>query len=179
MTHSTSYRAWWSFLIVAALALTTTGCVTTGSFPAANVTSVELSESNYEIVATDVAGEASAGYLLGISAGTGFQMSTLALARVQGEGTLYRHAIQNLWANFRMAMLKAATWRSSTYDSMEMRSTSSSTRAQPSRSALTWSSSQSSSTPTAYKQPATVDDSTVAFFVLPHTLMTDTISSRS
>jgi hypothetical protein len=101
MTHSTSYRAWWSFLIVAALALTTTGCVTTGSFPAANVTSVELSESNYEIVATDVAGEASAGYLLGISAGTGFQMSTLALARVQGEGTLYRHAIQNLWVNFR------------------------------------------------------------------------------
>ena len=101
MTHSTSYRAWWGFLIVAALALTTTGCVTTGSFPAANVTSVELSESNYEIVATDVAGEASAGYLLGISAGPGFQMSTLALARVQGEGTLYRQAIQNLWASFR------------------------------------------------------------------------------
>jgi hypothetical protein len=101
MTRSTSRRAWWSFLIVAALALTTTGCVTTGSFPAANVTNVELSESNYEIVATDVAGEASAGYLLGVSAGAGFQMGTLALARVQGEGALYRQALQNLWANFR------------------------------------------------------------------------------
>jgi hypothetical protein len=28
-------------------------------------------------------------------------MGTLALARVQGEGALYRQALQNLWANFR------------------------------------------------------------------------------
>jgi hypothetical protein len=103
MTYPTSNRAWWGLLVVAALALTTTGCVTTGSFPSANVTNVELSEGNYEIVATDVAGEASAGYILGFSAGLGVgsQMSTLALARVEGDGTLYREAIQNLWANFR------------------------------------------------------------------------------
>jgi len=101
MTYSTSYRAGWPLLLIAVLALFTTGCVSTGAFPAANVTNVELSEGNYEIVATDVAGEASAGYILGLSAGTGFQMGTLALARVQGEGALYRQAIQNLWTNFR------------------------------------------------------------------------------
>jgi hypothetical protein len=103
MTRSTVSRPWWSLLLTTVLLLTTTGCVTTGSFPSANVTNVELSEGNYEIVATDVAGEASAGYILGFSAGfgVGSQMSTLAVARVQGEGTLYREAIQNLWANFR------------------------------------------------------------------------------
>lgn len=100
MTHS-PHRAWWSLLIVAALTLTTTGCVSTGSFLSANVTSVELSESNYEIVATDVAGEATAGYILGFSAGSGPQMGTFALARVQGEGALYREALRNLWDTFR------------------------------------------------------------------------------
>lgn len=103
MTYPAFRHIRWSFLIVIAFILTTTGCVSTGSFPSANVTNVELSEANYEIVATDVSGEASAGYILGFSAGfgVGSQMSTLALARVEGDGDLYRQAIQNLWANFR------------------------------------------------------------------------------
>ena len=103
MTYSPSQRPWWGLLLAVALVLTTTGCVTTGSFPSANVTNVELSEDNFEIVATDVAGEASAGYILGFSVGLGLssQMSTLALARVEGEGALYREAIRDLWANFR------------------------------------------------------------------------------
>lgn len=96
------FRIFW-LLFLMLLAPTLTGCVTTGSFPSANVTNVELSENNFEIVATDVAGEASAGYLLGLSGGFGLasQMQTIALVRVQGEGTLYRAAIQNLWDNFR------------------------------------------------------------------------------
>lgn len=103
MTYSASLRSWWGLLFAIGLVFTSTGCVTTGSFPSANVTNVELSESNFEVVATDVAGEASAGYILGFSAGfgVGSQMSTLALARVEGEGTLYRQAIENLWNNFR------------------------------------------------------------------------------
>lgn len=103
MTYSLPKRPWWGLLFAMALVLTTTGCVTTGSFPSTNVTNVELSESNFEIVATDVSGEASAGYILGFSAGfgVGSQMSTLALVRVEGEGTLYREALQDLWANFR------------------------------------------------------------------------------
>lgn len=93
----------WSLLLAIGLVITSTGCVTTGGFPSANVTNVELSESNFEIVATDVAGEASAGYILGFSGGFGLtsQMSTLALARVEGEGALHREAIQDLWTNFR------------------------------------------------------------------------------
>lgn len=105
MTNFTSGRPWWGMLLTVALALFSTGCVTTGSFPSANVTNVELSDSNFEIVATDVSGEASAGYILGLSGGFGLssQMNTLALARVDGEGALYREALQDLWDNFRNA----------------------------------------------------------------------------
>ena len=89
-------------LFLALFSLAITGCASTGSFPSANVTNVELSEGNYEIVATNVEGRASAGYILGISGGFGFsQMQTLALVRVDGPGALYGAALQDLWENFR------------------------------------------------------------------------------
>ncbi len=76
------------------------GCATSGIFPAANLTSVELADSDFRIVATDVGGEASAGYVLGVSGGFGPGMQTLAVGRVEGEGQLYAAALRDLWQNF-------------------------------------------------------------------------------
>ncbi len=76
------------------------GCANSGLFIAANVTSVELSNPNYRVVATNVSGEARAGYLLGISAAVGLEMRTVALARIHGTGQLYRQALEDLWRNF-------------------------------------------------------------------------------
>jgi len=82
-----------------ALALAPVGCVSGGAFPAASLTAVELAESNYTVVATDVSGTATAGYILGVS-GLGTVVSTLAVARVSGEGQLYGEALRDLWARF-------------------------------------------------------------------------------
>jgi hypothetical protein len=76
------------------------GCITTGAFHSANLTNVTLEDDNFTVVARDVAGEAQAGYLLGLSYGVGSAMQTLALVRVEGEGLLYKEAIENLWNNF-------------------------------------------------------------------------------
>lgn len=86
------------FLIISTVI---SGCGSTGAFNAASLTNVELSEADYEIVAVNVKGEASAGYLLGISSGLyGNQMQTLAIARISGSGMIYGEAIENLWENF-------------------------------------------------------------------------------
>ncbi len=77
-----------------------TGCSSSGQFSSMNLTNVELSENNYRIVATNVSGEATAGYLLGLSFGNGSNQATLALVRVEGEGLLYKEALENLWDNF-------------------------------------------------------------------------------
>lgn len=82
---------------------TVTGCMSTGAFMAANLTDVQLTEDNYEIVATNLRGEATAGYLLGVSAGMYGQVSTVAVARVSGSGMIYGDALQNLWDNFAAA----------------------------------------------------------------------------
>lgn len=76
------------------------GCFTTGSFTSVHTTTVELSEPNFELVATGVTGEATAGYLLGVSGGMFFSTNTVALARVSGSGLLYEEALADLWANF-------------------------------------------------------------------------------
>lgn len=96
--------------IVAMVGVTTalSGCVTGGAFPAANLTTVELAEQNYRVIATDVVGTASAGYVLGFSGGWGPSMQTLAIARVDGEGQLYGTAIADLWDQFEEAHGPAA-----------------------------------------------------------------------
>ena len=76
------------------------GCATTGIFPSANLTNVELSENNFNIIAKNVSGEASAEYLLGFSGGLGAEMRTLALIRINGDGFLFRTALAELWKNF-------------------------------------------------------------------------------
>jgi len=81
-------------------ALLLTGCTNSGAFLAANQTIVNLEEGNYSIAATNVMGEAQAGYILGLSYSTGLTANTLALARVEGTDKLYADALENLWSNY-------------------------------------------------------------------------------
>jgi len=76
------------------------GCFTSGAFIAANVTSVELAEPNFKIVATNVSGESQAGYLLGVTYSLSTITNTLALVRINGTGQLYKEALEQLWQNY-------------------------------------------------------------------------------
>jgi len=76
------------------------GCVSSGSFNTVNETQVRLSEANYRIVATNVAGESQAGYLFGFSVSGRESPTTIALLRVDGEPMLMKQALENLWTNF-------------------------------------------------------------------------------
>lgn len=89
-------------ILIAALVVPSvlSGCASTGAFNTLNTTEVKLAESNYEIVATNVQGEAKAGYILGVSGSAGRQLRTFALARVSGSGQLYGDALKDLWARF-------------------------------------------------------------------------------
>ena len=87
------------FLFVISL-FTVYGCTTAGTFQSQNVTNVELSETNFDILARNVSGTAHADFLLGISSSTGSVSNTLALVRVGGTPTLYNDAITDLWDNF-------------------------------------------------------------------------------
>ena len=86
-------------LLVCAVMLS--GCANSGAFLAGNITDVQLSDPNYEIVAANVSGTATSGYILGLSFGSGPTTTTLALARVSGDRALYETALANLWQNFR------------------------------------------------------------------------------
>jgi hypothetical protein len=87
-------------LTLVLISVVMTGCATTGAFNAATLTNVGLSQANYVLVASNVTGEASAGYLLGVSGSVYREMQTIALVRVSGTGRLYGEALDNLWENF-------------------------------------------------------------------------------
>ncbi len=70
------------------------GCSTTGAFISSNLTNVELSKANYRIVATNVTGESTSGYVFGFTYSYGVETTTLAIARVNGTGKLYQEAIR-------------------------------------------------------------------------------------
>ncbi len=89
--------------VIVPLCFAAAGCTTGGMFVAGNVTDVQLQKGNYKIVARGVSGEASAGYLLGLSMPMGMTTNTVAVARVDGTGMLYREAMDNLWKNFESA----------------------------------------------------------------------------
>ncbi len=76
------------------------GCSTSGMFTSANLTNVQLQQANYKIVAANISGTAEAGYLIGVSFGTGPMTNTMALVRVSGTGMLYKEALENLWKNY-------------------------------------------------------------------------------
>jgi hypothetical protein len=84
-------------LILGVVALS--GCAQTGTFTAGNLTTVELSEPNYEVVATGVSGTAKAG-LIGASFSDGAKSGSISLFRVSGTGHLYKEAMEGLWADF-------------------------------------------------------------------------------
>ncbi|MFC1718996.1 DUF6567 family protein [Candidatus Poribacteria bacterium] len=79
---------------------TLVGCASTGRFNSTNLTNVELSDSNFRVIATDVYGEASAEYLFGVSVGQGGEMQTVALIPLGGDRLLYKVALENLWRSF-------------------------------------------------------------------------------
>lgn len=99
-TPATRIRRLLALVAAPVLLAAVSGCATSGAFNAANLTNVELSSDNYRIVATDVDGEATAGYLLGASIGTASRVQTAAIARVSGSGALYRDAMADLWRSF-------------------------------------------------------------------------------
>ncbi len=76
------------------------GCSTSGMFTSINSTNVELRQANYKIVATNISGEADAGYLIGVTIPSGPVTNTLAFVRVNGTGMLYKEALENLWENY-------------------------------------------------------------------------------
>ena len=85
------------FLIAAAFL---SGCAQVGLFAAGNLTTVELSEPNFQVVATDVAGKSSAAYVIGVSYSKGISTGSVSLFRVRGTGELYGEAMADLWSQF-------------------------------------------------------------------------------
>jgi len=71
-----------------------------GSFRANNVTNVELSEANFNIVARDLQGSAREGYLFGVSAPQGADINTFGLIKISGDEKPYATAVKNLWKNY-------------------------------------------------------------------------------
>ncbi len=80
------------------IALFLTACVGSGHYTATSMTNVELSQSNYRIIATDVSGESEAAYLLGISVEA--HVATVLPFPLWGERSLYKAALEDLWRNF-------------------------------------------------------------------------------
>ncbi len=79
---------------------TLVGCASTGRFSSTNLTNVELSQNNFRVIASNVYGEASADYLLGLSFAQGGETHTIALIPLGGDRMLYKVALENLWRNF-------------------------------------------------------------------------------
>jgi len=89
------------FGLIVFTALVLYGCSASGAFISYNTTNVDLRQANYKIVATNITGEAEAGYLIGVTVSTGPTTNTLACVRVSGTGMLYKEALENLWQNYK------------------------------------------------------------------------------
>lgn len=88
-------------LVSITLLISLSGCGTGGAFRATHVTSVELSQPNFNIVARDLHGSAMQGYLFGASYTQGSDIGTFALFKITGVEKLYDAAIKELWNNYR------------------------------------------------------------------------------
>ena len=87
-------------LVFITMASLLTGCMSTGSFLAQNVTEVDVVNPKAKIVARNVEGHSEAGYILGMSYSTGFMANTFALARVSGSAKMYDDAIRDIWKTY-------------------------------------------------------------------------------
>ncbi|WMJ72029.1 hypothetical protein RCC89_02415 [Cytophagaceae bacterium ABcell3] len=76
------------------------GCASTGFHASVNNTSVQLNTGNYNIVAKNVRGQASARYLLGFSYNLGLYSQTLAAIPLDSDRALYVQAMEDLWRQF-------------------------------------------------------------------------------
>ncbi len=75
-------------------------CASTGVTTSSHLTNVELKGNNYQIVATNISGEASSNGIVGLSLGIGLGGAQFSLIPLSPDRTLYKNAMQNLWANF-------------------------------------------------------------------------------
>ena len=78
------------------------GCATGGAFQTSQVTNVELSEPNFNIVARDLSGMSMQGYILGLSISQGPDVAVFGCVKVAGVEKLYDTAIRDLWKNYEM-----------------------------------------------------------------------------
>jgi uncharacterized protein YceK len=76
------------------------GCGTMGTFRANNQTNVELSQPNFRIVARNLQGSATQGYLFGVSIPQGSDIGSFALVRISGVDKPYATALNELWENY-------------------------------------------------------------------------------
>ena len=76
------------------------GCANGGAFLSSHQTNVELGENNYQIVANNVSGTSTVGYILGASYSLGGVSYSGGVVRVDGTGQIYNEAINSLWKNF-------------------------------------------------------------------------------
>jgi hypothetical protein len=89
-----------SFLLIITIVSMLAGCASTGVTSSSHLTNVGLSDNNYSIVATNVAGEASSEGIFGSSFGVGLGAYQISLIPLTHDRTLYKNAMQNLWASF-------------------------------------------------------------------------------
>ena len=88
-----------SALIIFVVSLS--GCAAGGAFTSNNVTSVELSKPNFNIVARDISGTAIQGYLLGVCVSQGSEVGIFGLVKIAGDDKIYDTAVKNLWKNYK------------------------------------------------------------------------------
>lgn len=87
------------FLFIATLSILS-GCATTGLTTSSHLTNVELSSKNYQLIATNVTGEATSEGVLGASFGVGIGATQFSFIPITTDRALYQIAMQNLWSNF-------------------------------------------------------------------------------
>jgi len=89
-----------SVLMIIAVACVLDSCASAGLTASTHLTNVGLSSNNYQIVATNISGEASNNGLLGVSLGIGLTGTQLSIIPLSPNRSLYKNAMENLWINF-------------------------------------------------------------------------------
>lgn len=89
-----------NILLIGVVSVLILGCGHAGMFLASNTTQVNLKEGNYRVIATNVTGEASHAYLLGVSYSWGITTNAFGLIPIGGSSAIYKNAREQLWSNF-------------------------------------------------------------------------------
>ena len=93
-------KKWKVLLPLLVVAAILSGCANGGAFMSAHQTSVELGESNYEIVAHSVTGQSTVAYVFGGSFSLGPASRIGGIFKVEGTGEVYNEALNDLWKNY-------------------------------------------------------------------------------